>query len=838
MSDSEKVVEPFDVAESNESYSEAQGEKEMESDLPILIEDSDEEGEAMEEKEISEKRENLDDASLQRIGDFLPFLENEKNAQIGRDGLKAELDHLQKESQQYAEHISSQKRILQKYVLEEKEISEKRENLEECGEVIAELHEREESQLLQVEASMRRQMERHSAVFQSALSGIPQEKEISEKRENLEECGEVIAELHEREESQLLQVEASMRRQMERHSAVFQSALSGIPQLKTPENLAAAKRPRTNEESGIVEDSQALDALSKRVKTKGSVPLQVASASVKREVKQGAFGFDMEEELLDLLNPWHCYHPFRGSLFEPEDPIGYKRNVFKRFGLDLQKLDKDSKHFLPVPGCVVQDYTYGSPQNRHQGAKLKNSGKGPCVLLLGTSLTVPWRLAEGRNTFCDNIRPEKATTRAYSLSGWSALVGEGQVVSPEEMRNRVYADLHLSSSFRFTHVFVRVGTNDLKNLTEPDVICHYPNFGHFLQALYGYFDELSRAFDAPVLALGASAPPALAQGSNTYLMEKMDLDLQGVPLIPLRNNGVPILSQRGRESAGHAFQMALYNGLKTKIGKRQGALSGKGWWAVPTPVRHLAAFDRSDRTKLSFGHIHTRAYLFFAQLHAAAICFGLEWTQCLNKTWGAFACAGSCPYWLSVPTPVRHLAAFDRSDRTKLSFGHIHTRAYLFFAQLHAAAICFGLEWTQCLNKTWGAFACAGSCLYWLDSGKTAPGIPPGLPHHHSTDHGPKECFGNGPFHINPAVIGSGGDPFRQMDEILSQKMFLEVFSADFLCSDPKRAVSGRFVVGSSSRVGNSSQRKFIISKVGDKAWVVGEGGLEFAEMASLSRYV
>ncbi|CAG0925388.1 unnamed protein product [Notodromas monacha] len=210
----------------------------------------------------------------------------------------------------------------------------------------------------------------------------------------------------------------------------------------------------------------------------------------------------------------------------------------------------------------------------------------------------------------------------------------------------------------------------------------------------------------------------------------MDLDLQGVPLIPLRNNGVPILSQRGRESAGHAFQMALYNGLKTKIGKRQGAPGGKGWWAVPTPVRHLAAFDRSDCTKLSFGHIHTRAYLFFAQLHAAAICFGLEWTQCLNKTWGAFACAGSCPYW--------------------------------------------------------------------LDSGKTAPGIPPGLPHHHSMDHGPKECFGNGPFHINPAVIGSGGDPFRQMDEILSQKMFLEVFSADFFCSDRKRAVSRRFVVGSS----------------------------------------
>ncbi|CAG0924005.1 unnamed protein product [Notodromas monacha] len=473
MSNLEKVTDPFDVAESNKSYSEAKEEKEMEADLPILIEDSDEEGEAMELGEIKDdvkllqevpqelsspgspltvtlprsavdlakKLSTLSEASLQRIGDFLPFLESEKNAQIGRDGLKAELDCLQKESQQYAEHISSQKRILHKYVLEEKEISEKWENLEECGEVMAELHEQEESQMLQVEASI-------------------------------------------------------MRRLMERHSGVFQSALR------------------------------------------------------------------------------HCYHPFRGSLFEPEDPISYKRNVFKHFGLDIQKLDKDSKHFL--------------------------------------------------------------------------------------------------------------------------------------QALCGYFDELSCAFDAPVLALGASAPPALAQGSNTYLTEKMDLDLQGVPLIPLRNNGVPILSQRGRESAGHAFEMALYNGLKTKIGKRQGAPGGKGWWAVPTPVRHLAAFDRD----------------------------------------------------------------------------------------------------------------------------------PPALPHHHSTDHGPKECFGNGPFHINPAVIGSEGDPFRQMDKILSQKMFLEVFSVDSLCLGPKRAVSGRFVVGSSVQIGNSSQRKFIISKVGDKAWVVGEGGLEFADMASLSRYV
>ncbi|CAG0923395.1 unnamed protein product [Notodromas monacha] len=691
MSDSEKVVEPFDVAESNESYSEAQGEKEMESDLPILIEDSDE--------TVEKKIKRMSD-SEKVVEPFDVAESNESYSEAqGEKEMESDLPILIEDSDEEGE------------AMEEKEISEKRENLEECGEVIAELHEREESQLLQVEASMRRQMERHSAVFQSALSGIPQ---LTTGDLQVWTVGETKVFLGSVETIQEYWMEDAKFAATQRRNK--QSIINLLKQLKTPENLAAAKRPRTNEESG------------------------------------------------------HCYHPFRGSLFEPEDPIGYKRNVFKRFGLDIQKLDKDSKHFLPVPGCVVQDYTYGSPQNRHQGAKLKNSGKGPCVLLLGTSLTVPWRLAEGRNTFCDNIRPEKATTRAYSLSGWSALVGEGQVVSPEEMRNRVYADLHLSSSFRFTHVFVRVGTNDLKNLTEPDVIRHYPNFGHFLQALYGYFDELSRAFDAPVLALGASAPPALAQGSNTYLTEKMDLDLQGVPLIPLRNNGVPILSQRGRESAGHAFQMALYNGLKTKIGKRQGVPSGKGWWAVPTPVRHLAAFDRSDRTKLSFGHIHTRAYLFFAQLHAAAICFGLEWTQCLNKTWGAFACAGSCPYW--------------------------------------------------------------------LDSGKTAPGIPPGLPHHHSTDNGPKECFGNGPFHINPAVIGSGGDPFRQMDEILSQKMFLEVFSADFLCSDPKRAVSGRFVVGSSVRIGNSSQRKFIISKVGDKAWVVGEGGLEFAEMASLSRYV
>ncbi|CAG0915217.1 unnamed protein product [Notodromas monacha] len=542
MSDLEKVTEPFDVAELNESYSEAQGEKEMESDLPILIEDLDEEGEAMELGEVKDdvklyqvvpldhcspgdsftvtlprsavdlakKLSSLSEASLQRIGDFLPFLENEKNAQIGRDGLKAELDRLQKESQQYAEHISSQKRILQKYVLEEKEISEKRENLEECGEVMAELHEREESQLLQVEASMRRQMERHSGVFQSALSGIPQVYlaegiELTTGDLQVWTVGETKVFLGSVEAIQEYWMEDAKFAATQRCNK--QSMINLLKQLKTPDNLAAAKHPRTNEESSVVEDSQALDALSKRVKTKGSAPLQVTSASVKREVKQGAFGFDMEEELLDLLNPWHCYHPFRGSLFKPEDPIGYKRNVFKRFGLDIQKLDKDSKHFLPVPGCV-----------------------------------------------------------------------------------------------------------------------------------------------------------------------------------------------------------------------------------------------------------------------------------------------------------------------------------------LHAAAICFGLEWTQCLNKTWGAFACAGSCPYWLDSGKTAPGIPPGLPHHHSTDHGPKECFGNGPFHINPAVIGSGGDPFRQMDKILSQKMFLEVFSADFLCSDPKRAVSGRFVMGSSVRIGNSSQRKFIISKVGDKAWVVGEGGMTGKMLGPWSR--
>ncbi|CAG0918551.1 unnamed protein product [Notodromas monacha] len=366
MSNLEKVTEPFDVAESNKSYSEAQGEKEMEADLPILIEDSEEEGEAMELREIkdyvklsqevpqelsspgsplmvtlprsavdlAEKLSSLSEASLQRIGDFLPFLESKKNAQIGRDGLKAELN---------------------------------------------------------------------------------QEEEISEKQENLVECGKVMAELHECEESQMLQVEASIRRQMERHLGVFQSALSGIPQSKTPENLAAAKRPHTNEESSVVGDSQASDALSKRVKTKSSVPLQVTSASVKREVKQGALGFDMEEELLDLLNPGHCYHPFRGSLFEPEDPISYKCNVFKHFGLDIQKLERTQSIFSRMDEILSQkmflevfsaDFLCSDPKRAVSGrfivgSSLRIENSSQRKFIISKVGDKAWVLGEGGLEFAD-----------------------------------------------------------------------------------------------------------------------------------------------------------------------------------------------------------------------------------------------------------------------------------------------------------------------------------------------------------------------------------------------------------------------------------------------------
>ncbi|CAG0925783.1 unnamed protein product, partial [Notodromas monacha] len=48
MSDSDKIMEPLESAEPNESYSEAQEENAEEADLPILVEDSDEEGEPME----------------------------------------------------------------------------------------------------------------------------------------------------------------------------------------------------------------------------------------------------------------------------------------------------------------------------------------------------------------------------------------------------------------------------------------------------------------------------------------------------------------------------------------------------------------------------------------------------------------------------------------------------------------------------------------------------------------------------------------------------------------------------------------------------------------------
>ncbi|CAG0921120.1 unnamed protein product [Notodromas monacha] len=111
-----------------------------------------------------------------------------------------------------------------------------------------------------------------------------------------------------------------------------------------------------------------------------------------------------------------------------------------------------------------------------------------------------------------------------------------------------------------------------------------------------------------------------------------------------------------------------------------------------------------------------------------------------------------------------------------------------------------------------GAYASAGRCPQWLEDGTACPGIPPGLPHFHCTDQGPEDCTGNSLFHINPAVFGAGGDPFRQMDKVLSAKMFLEVFSVDeFLVLDPKHFSSPRMVIGSTVRDSYPFDPQFVL---------------------------
>ncbi|CAG0924431.1 unnamed protein product [Notodromas monacha] len=121
---------------------------------------------------IAEKLRSLSEEGLQRMGDFLPFLEAETNAKIGRDGLKVELERLKKESQQYAENISSQRRVLQAIMAEKEKLERQKQELEESQETLEVLKEREESQNAILEASLTNQLERHASVFQGALSGI------------------------------------------------------------------------------------------------------------------------------------------------------------------------------------------------------------------------------------------------------------------------------------------------------------------------------------------------------------------------------------------------------------------------------------------------------------------------------------------------------------------------------------------------------------------------------------------------------------------------------------------------------------------------------------------
>ncbi|CAG0917655.1 unnamed protein product [Notodromas monacha] len=71
------------------------------------------------------------------------------------------------------------------------------------------------------------------------------------------------------------------------------------------------------------------------------------------------------------------------------------------------------------------------------------------------------------------------------------------------------------------------------------------------QSLPAFIEQLECAGGVrAVLALGASVPLALGPGCNTFLTEPMDLDVQGVPLIPLRYKGAPIYDQRSQEFLG------------------------------------------------------------------------------------------------------------------------------------------------------------------------------------------------------------------------------------------------------------------------------------------------
>ncbi|CAG0923455.1 unnamed protein product [Notodromas monacha] len=168
-------------------------------------------------------------------------------------------------------------------------------------------------------------------------------------------------------------------------------------------------------------------------------------------------------------------------MFKPEKRAEYIKDICVRMGITEINFQCIRGMRLPVPACAVQSVAYwnnyfGSCEEERMGLEGK-----PKVLVFGTSLVAVWFLCRPDQAYLTRVGVTSDVPPAYNfshltqgmpydvyqygVSGLSAVVGSQKSRwSPEEICWRVYRDLWLHENFRFTHLLVRVGTNDIKHL--------------------------------------------------------------------------------------------------------------------------------------------------------------------------------------------------------------------------------------------------------------------------------------------------------------------------------------------------------------------------------------
>ncbi|CAG0921360.1 unnamed protein product [Notodromas monacha] len=362
----------------------------------------------------------------------------------------------------------------------------------------------------------------------------------------------------------------------------------------------------------------------------------------------------------EVLSDDELLRVFRPTRFIPTDILSYSRKAVQAMKITPQLLNKLGgwKIPLPIPGCVAEDYDFNTDDYAPVDEELIENSEFPAVMILGTSMVSTFNLTRYRRCLKTRVHsPQRVRypcpNYAYltkgmnvSISGWSFVTRKNHLEMPD-LRKVIWKGLRLGPKFAFSQIYLRGGTNDIKQLcTYKNFNPRLANFGLFFSKYESYIREIVTEFRCSVFALGAS-PPAPQPLLDSLQSAILEADKDGMPLIPLRSDGNVNVDKEARERAARAYQRMLYlrlkqvEGTKFVVNKEQLLF----WMSLPTPIEALSAYSRGRGHLDDFGHLLQTASLIFAKYHCLAIWRGIRCLPGYGNMIGR-GCSGGCPIFL------------------------------------------------------------------------------------------------------------------------------------------------------------------------------------------------